>query len=191
MTCIVALVDHDRVYFAGDSLVVNAPGNKYSKLSQTVRRTSKVWTKDGMVFGGHGDERALQLLRYEHETPLYSAGQDAVNYLVSTFIPSMQKCFLSHEFRSDGIDGEILLSIENKLFAISSDFQVCDPAWTFYCVGQAAPIVEGSLSTTGRLKLPPLQRLSLALLAAEHHSDVVAPPFLYITSEMEQPEMLP
>lgn len=192
MTCIVALVDQGVTYFAGDSLVVTVPSQYHSRVSQGVRHEPKIWAKDGMLYGGNGSVRMLQLLRYMHTPPAYVAGQDKVQYLVSTFIPSLQECCSENEYSVKELDGGILLAWEGKLFTINNEFGVNDTVNAYESVGQASVVAIGSLHTTGTLHLPPLQRLYLALRAAERHTCVVSAPFRYISSELtDSQELLP
>lgn len=191
MTCIVALAENGITYFAGDSLVVNPPNAFHSGVSQTVRHEPKIWAREGMLFGANGAVRMLQLLRYHFEIPAYTPQQSKVAYLVRDFIPALQECFTKHEYSIDGLEGNILLSLQNELFTIGKEWNVCDTADGYDSVGKASEVAIGSLHTTARLVgLSPLERLYLALLATEHHTCVVSQPFMYITSEMEEPKPL-
>ncbi len=191
MTCIVALVENGIAYFAGDSFVGSVPSQYHSGVSQTVRREPKVWAKDGMLFGANGAVRMLQLLRYEHVTPKYTTGQDKVRYLVSEFVPSLQACFKKNEYPSDELDGSILLALDGELFTIGKEFNICNTADDYDSVGKGGEVAIGSLHTTNYLGLAPLKSLYCALSAAERHTCIVSSPFMYITSEMDQAEVLP
>ena len=190
MTCIVAVVENGVPYFAGDSLVVNLPGAYYAKANQTVRREPKIFQKNGMFFGYNGSVRMGQLLRYIFEPPAYTPGQDKVRYLVTRFIKDLQACFGQAKFEQESLEGGILLAIEGELFTISQEFGVCNTANAYEAIGQGAEPALGSLHTTAQLGLPPRERLHLALKAAEHHTCVVNAPFTYLTTEMDQAELL-
>lgn len=190
MTCIVALVENGIAYFAGDAFVGNVPSQYHSNVSQTTRREPKIWARDGMLFGAHGSVRMLQLLRYVFDIPVYPSGKDKVQYLVQQFIPALQGCFDKNKFHDEELGGGILLSLGGELFTIGDGFNVCDTADGYDAVGKASEVAIGSLYTTEQLDLPPLQRLYLALEATEHHTCVVSKPFTYITSEMQEAEIL-
>jgi hypothetical protein len=191
MTCIVALVEKGVPYFAGDALVVNVPNDYHDGgVSQTVRREPKVFKKNGMLFGYNGSVRMGQLLQYELDIPEYVSGTSKMKYLVSDFINALQSHLLKAGYERDGLGGNILLAIEGELFTIGKEFHVCNTADAYESIGKASEVAIGSLHTTAWLGLPPKGRLYLALKATEHHTCVVAPPFTYITSEMDQPELL-
>lgn len=191
MTCIVALVENGITYFAADSFVGNVPSQFSSHVSQTVRKEHKVWVRNGILFGGNGSTRMLQLLRYQMEIPEYTAGQDKMKYLVSVFIPALQDCFTNNEFHNEKLEGGIILSLEGELFTINDVFGICNTSDAYDAVGKASEVAIGSLHTTEQLKLPPKERLYLALKATERHTCVVCEPFVYITNEMDTAEPLP
>lgn len=190
MTCIVGLIDQGVAYFAADSFVGNVPEGYHTHASQTIRREPKIWVKDGIVFGGNGNTRMLQLLRYMHETPPYTHNYTKVEYLVKAFIPSFQECLSKNKCSPEKLDGGILLSLEGELFTIQGHFGVCNTADDYETVGQGGDAPLGSLHTTGQLGLPPRQRLYLALASGQQSNCVVEPPFMYLTNEMTHPQIL-
>lgn len=190
MTCIVALVDNEITYFAGDAFVGNVPTQYNSNAVRIIRKEPKVWARDGMVFGANGAVRMLQLLRYQMEIPEYIRGQNKIAYLVTKFIPALQDCFEANKYENEQIDGNILLSLDNEIFTIGKHFNVCDTSNGYDSVGKAYEVALGSLHTTGALDLLPLRRLYFALKAAERHTCVVSEPFTYVTSEMQEAEIL-
>lgn len=191
MTCIVALVENGIAYVAGDSLAVNVPNDFHNGgVSQTVRHEPKVFRKGPMLFGFNGSVRMGQLLRYEFEVPEYPEGMDKIKYLVSRFIPSLQGCLKSADFDREGLGGNILMVWEGKIFTIGNAWHVCDTTDGYESIGKASEVAIGSLHTTAQLGLPPHERLVLALQAAQHHTCVVSVPFTFISSEMEQAELL-
>ena len=191
MTCIVALIHEGVPHFAGDSLVVNTPSQYNSNVSQTVRKEPKVWAREGILFGANGSTRMLQLLRYVMEIPILShPDQDSIEYLVTRFVPALQSVLLEDGYDEGKLEGNILIALRGELFTIGTSFQICDTADGYDSVGKASEVAIGSLHTTKLLNLPPQERLFLALKAAEHHTCVVSEPFMWITSDMGQPEIL-
>src|SRR6266487_3559734 len=92
MTCIVGLVEDSVSYLAGDSLCVSVPSQYVSKVSQNVKKETKVFSKNGMLFGANGSVRMTQLLRYELVIPEYVPGRDKVEYLSTDFVKAMKQC---------------------------------------------------------------------------------------------------
>jgi hypothetical protein len=191
VTCICAIIENGVPHFAADSLLVSVPGSPFSvKGSQTIRREPKVFQNNGLLFGIAGSARMGQLLAYVFEPPEYIPGQDKVRYMVSRFVKALQECFDKEKFTEDD-RWKFLLALEGELFEVDNDFAVCNTAATYEAVGLASDVALGSLHTTAQLGLPVRDRLYLALAAAEYHTCAVGEPFTYITTGMEQAELLP
>lgn len=191
MTSIVALIQDGITYFAADSLVVSVPSDYHDGgVSQTVRNEPKVFKKQDMLFGYSGSVRMGQLLQYQLEIPEYASGTNKLKYLVSKFIPALQACLSDGDFGREGLGGNILLSLEGELFTVGKGYAICNTADSYEAIGKSSEVATGSLYTSTYLDLPPLKRLYLALKSTERHTCVVCAPFMYITSEMDQPELL-
>ena len=115
---------------------------------------------------------------------------DKINYLVQQFIPAIQECFAKNKFDEGSLEGGLLLAIEGELLTINSEFGGCDTADSYESVGKSHEVATGSLHTSTLLRLPPRQRLYLALVAATRHTCVVQEPYHYIATGMEYPTIL-
>jgi hypothetical protein len=85
MTCIVGLVEDGVVYMGGDSAACD-------NSSLQIIRGSKVFKKDGFLFGVSGNPRMSDVLRYKFETPYRDENQDILEYMHQYFIPDLKKC---------------------------------------------------------------------------------------------------
>ena len=179
MTCIVGLVEDGIIYFGGDSVAVNS----YSK---TVKRDPKVFKKGDMLFGTCGSVRMRQLLRYRLDIPVYTGG-DLMEYLVNDFIDAVRQCFKQEGFareekgREEG--GKFLLGFQRELFYVDHEYDIGRLADPYHAIGCADDIALGSLYSTAHGGFEPLQRLEIALRAAEYHNTDVCSPFTFETSQ--------
>jgi 20S proteasome alpha/beta subunit len=179
MTCIVAIADEGSVYFGGDTLVV---GSYY----KTSIDDTKVFERENMLFGTCGSVRMRQLLRYCLNIPTYTGG-DPLTYLVTDFIDAVRDCFkkggLAQEEQGREKGGKFLLGFQGELFYIDHEYDIGKPAYHYYAIGSGEELALGSLFSTAQLGLKPLQRLELALQAAQCHNTDVGSPFTFVTSE--------
>jgi len=173
MTCIVGLVDKGTVYMGGDSAGVGG-------LSISIRTDEKVFINGPFIMGFTTSFRMGQLLRFKFDCPQQTNGQDDFEYMVTTFIDSVRKCFASNGYgkmqeRDNNVGGTFLVGYKGVLYTIHSDFQVGRSALQYDAVGCGDDIALGSLfSTVGK---PPQQRVKTALEAASKFSAGVAPPY--------------
>lgn len=126
------------------------------------------------------------LLQYSFQVPAFS-GEDPMSYLVNDFLDAMrehfqEKGFLQKKEEKEVIDGRILLGLRGELYQIGTELNINRSRDSYYALGVGEEYAYGSLYTTERLSLEPMQRLQMALEAATSHNTDVAGPFTFITS---------
>ncbi len=172
MTCIVGLVDDDRVYIGGDSAGVGG-------YSLTIRKDRKVFQSGGYLLGCTSSYRMIQLLRYSLTPPVYDGTTDLERHLTTTFIDAVRECFKAGGYAQKTNEqesaGSFLLGIAGRLFTIDADYQVGEALDGYDADGCGSDVALGVLYATPTLK--PSIRIDLALAAAEHHSAGVRGPF--------------
>lgn len=89
MTCIVGLVEGNRVLMGGDSAGV-------AGLNLCVRADRKVFCNGPMVFGFTTSFRMGQLLRHALSVPARHPDVDIERFMVTTFIDAVRECLKSH-----------------------------------------------------------------------------------------------
>lgn len=176
MTCIVGLVDKGNVYMGGDSAGVGG-------LSITIRDDEKVFVNGPFIMGFTTSFRMGQLLRYKFKVPQQTTDQTDMEYMVTTFIDAVRKCFAENGYgkmadRDHNKGGTFLVGYKGNLYAIHDDFQVGKPNLQYDAVGCGEDIALGSLYSTKGKK--PEERVKLALEAASKFSAGVAPPFVLV-----------
>lgn len=173
MTCIVGLVHEEKVYIGGDSAGV-------AGLALSVRADAKVFRNGPMIFGFTTSFRMGQLLRYGFTPPEYDDRKDLMKYMVTTFVDEVRKCLKDGGFATKEKEGEeggtFLVGFRGQLFHVDSDYQVGQERDGIYAVGCGHPIARGALFASAGL--PPRDRLTLALEAAERYSAGVRGPFV-------------
>jgi len=183
MTCVAGLIHENIVYMGADSAGVYG-------YDLVVRADEKVFLTscDNILMGIAGSFRMGQLLRYAFSAP-YHLPQDKpdMQYLVVDFVDTMrnmfsEKGFLKKEDNEESMDGSsFLFAYKGNLYNVDCDMQVGKSAHNFDAVGCGAQIALGSLLTSQHIK-DPVERLMLALGAAEAFSAGVRGPFLVMDS---------
>jgi len=195
MTCIVGLVDDGAVYMGGDSAGVEG-------LRIGVRADEKVfylnekstWRRldprellkpiDRLVVMGFTSSfRMGQLLQYNLKLPNGMANtKDLYGFMVTDFIGAVRTTLKEGGYakvddnREEG--GTFLVGLRGRLFCVEDDFQVGENIEPYHAVGCGSDLALGSMYATGKMGLPPRERVLLALEAAETWSAGVRQPFV-------------
>ena len=118
------------------------------------------------------------LLRYSFSSPKHPNNMGVDRYLNTIFVEAIRKCFKNGGYGEKDRGGTFILGYRGRLFYIESDFQVGIPRSNYTAVGCGSDLCKGSLHTTEALKLPPRERIQLALKAAAEFSAGVSAPFV-------------
>lgn len=178
MTCIVGIVDEDKVYIGGDSAGV-------AGLNLWVRADLKVFNIGEFVFGFTSSFRMGQLLQYSFTPPKIGNG-DLMKYMATDFVDAVRETLKAGGYAQ--IDknvekaGAFLVGVRGRLFSIEDDYQVGETICGYNAVGCGASFALGSLATTEGQDLPPKQKVRIALEAAEKFSAGVSKPFTIKTT---------
>lgn len=178
MTCIVGLVDNDRVYIGGDSAGVAGYG-------LMIRADKKIFKNGNFIMGFTSSFRMGQLLNFKLKTPALFNGdgteKEIYEYMVTDFVDEVRRCLRDGGYAENksGVEsgGTFLVGHKNRLFEIESDYQVGESINGVMAVGCGDDLALGSLYTTGTMDLKPEERIKLALEAAEKYSAGVQRPF--------------
>ncbi|WP_018240545.1 hypothetical protein [Ensifer sp. BR816] len=176
MTCIVGLVNKGSVHIGGDS--ASASGH-----SLTVRADRKVFRKQDFIFGFTSSFRMGQLLAHAFEPPERHAKTDVYAFMVTEFVNALRRCLQDGGFAQRHNEtergGTFLVGYAGRLFKIDADYQVGETADRFDACGCGQQIALGALFASPHS--PPLERLAIALNAAERFSTGVRGPFHFET----------
>lgn len=178
MTCIVGLVENDKVYIGGDSAGV-------ARLDVCIRTDEKVFKKGDMIFGFTSSFRMGQLIRYKLKIPDHDPRVDDYEYLCSSFIDELIKCFKDNGYatinNNEVQGGVFLLGYNKKLYKVDSDFQVGKIIDSFDACGCGENFALGAFYAMKEDVIDPEIRITSALKAAEYFSGGVRAPFNIIS----------
>lgn len=175
MTCIAAVIDDGKVYLGGDSLVSNG----YA----TIPGATKVHRIGDLLMGFSGDVRDMQILKHaftppkiatrDWKRPWRAKTTDIETYLAGPFANALKQAL-----GKDPHSSAFVIGHKGRLFVSHIDYAFTEHAYGYVAIGTGGEIATGSLATsTGK----PLDRLKLALEAAEKHAPGVRRPFTYLT----------
>ena len=183
MTCIVGLVDGDRVWMGGDSAGVNG-------LDITVRADTKVFRNGDCLIGFTSSFRMGQLLHYRLEIPSRDGDTDLFRYMVVDFVDAVRNCLKDggYAHRSNDVEtgGTFMVGLEGRLFTVQSDYQVGEAVRGYHAIGCGSDYALGSLASTAGQ--PPEERVLKALECAELFNGGVRAPFT-VQSILRRPQM--
>ncbi len=178
MTCIAAIKHDGRVFIAGDSAGV-------AGYSLSVRRDSKVWAKDGFVYGFTSSFRMGQLLRFKFKPPTHHAEIGDYEYMVSDFVEEVRSCMKKGGYAQvkENVEegGTFIVGYKGEIYIIEDDYQVGMLHDDYMAVGCGQAYAKGVLFALRECnEMKPVQKLQVALEAAERHSAGVRGPFIQV-----------
>ena len=180
MTCIVGLVDNDKVWMGVDTYGSTA-------WCGMERADMKMFVPEGVknaLLSYTSSFRMGQILMYEpalfDELAVLKKTIDH-KYMVKTFIPKIQAAFrdggFGKEESGERIGGCFLVAYKDQLFSIESDYQVGVNSIGYAADGCGMEYALGSLATTEGTDMKPKDRVLAALRAAAVFSPGVSGPF--------------
>lgn len=173
ITCIVGLIDSGKVFIGGDSAGVGG-------LSLTVRADEKVFINGEFIMGFTSSFRMGQLLRYSLKPPKYHPDVDLCEFMVTDFINAVRECLkaggVAKKDKEEETAGTFLVGFKGKLFKIEDSYQVGVPTLPYDACGCGQDIALGAMYSNS--SLPPIERITQALEAAEQFSAGVRRPFI-------------
>jgi hypothetical protein len=177
VTCIVGLVDGDKVYIGGDSLGTDENGGTLINIDK------KVFCIGDFLIGRCGSLRMGQIVRYSFLPPEYNSNEhdsrDAIYaYMATLFVQEIKACFDKLEYKEEE-KGYILVGFQNRLFRISmNNLQVEEESRGYSAIGIGSDIAKGSLYATREVGFTPDFKVKLALEASAEHNAFVRGPFV-------------
>jgi ATP-dependent protease HslVU (ClpYQ) peptidase subunit len=185
MTCVVGLLQGDKIHFGADTAATNG-----WSLAQAEMRGHKVFCNGIYAFGGCGSIRLLQLL--EHALEVGEPDWDNLEgYMATEFANLVRHCLRSGGFlkRENHVEtfsdpGCFMVGVGEHLFVMYEDFSVIERAEPYEAIGSGEDIALGSLYSTAGLEIEPQRRVEMALEAAARFNAGVRAPFNFITYDI-------
>ena len=188
MTCIVGLVDQGKVWMGGDSAAV-------SDSFTMSRKDPKVFKNGDFIFGFTDSFRMGDLLQHSLVVP--PPGDDGYTreYKCTDFIAALRLCLIEGGFSEvdNNVEtgGNFLVGVGDKLYEISSDYQVGQYINDYMCVGcgdnhamgalYAIEVLSPDITRKGLIPTPE-DKVKIALAAAAEFSWWVKEPFHVIST---------
>lgn len=186
MTCIVALIDNNKVFMGGDSAASD------DKSGLIFQRTDPKVFKVGQYGIGFVDSfRMGQILQYGWNPPVYkpTAGYRNLDKFMRTkFVDSIKDAFRENGYGNfgagtdDGDEGGVfLIAVQGagRIFTMDADFHIGEADVQYMAEGGGQELALGSLFSTSSVKTP-RKRVRMALEAAAKFNMTVRPPFTII-----------
>lgn len=166
MTCIIGLLDKNKVYIGGDTFGSNGHfGQEHDH--------SKVFRVNDFIIGGTSSFRMLDILEYSFSPRKPYPDDDIEKYMRTVFVDAARQSMKTGGFAivKDTwceTGGTFLVGYKDKLWEVQGDFSVLNCA-PFASCGSGYEVALGSLYTTGTLKMEPEDRIKIALEAASKY----------------------
>lgn len=183
MTCIAALVHNGEVYMAGDSAVTNGSWDL------VLHATPKVFRRGEVLIGVAGRSRLLNVVEHGLDVPpLPLDDADIARYAVVDFVNALRATLstaghMGQEDGRDKLEGGLLLGIRGRIIEVGNDLFTCEGRSDYFAIGDGDDLALGSLYSTAGRVADPVERLTLALAAAERHKASVRRPFVVLGPE--------
>jgi ATP-dependent protease HslVU (ClpYQ) peptidase subunit len=186
MTCIVAIVDGNKVFMGGDAA---ASDDKSGLIFQRI--DPKVFKIGQFGIGFVDSFRMGQILQYNWTPPKYAPTKGNKNldkFMRTKFVDSIKECFREHGYGNFGSSteegdqgGVFLISVQGtgRIFTMDSDFHIGEVDVPYMAEGSGQDLALGSLFSTGTVKTP-RKRVRMALEAAAKFNMSVRGPFTII-----------
>jgi len=179
MTCIVGLVDGNKVWLGGDRAATDGG------LNRTLLKEPKIFTKGEIGFGVCGLPKVMDALKHAIELPVQTEGDDK-GFLVSQVIPAIREGLVKFDAAGENkspfgggpgieFEGAMLVAYRGRLYNLQGNFQLVEGDEKFASVGSGSKLALGSFDSTKKVSNPK-RRIIMALEASTKNAGC-APPF--------------
>lgn len=176
MTCIVGIVEKDKICIAGDSALTDKDGHL------TTLHKSKVFQVGDFYIGYCGDLRFGQLLESENfSPPAQKRGQSEYQFLISRFVPYLMNYLTNNLYPSETLKediGDMFLVYKSGLYLIT--YMGIIEVTTYDAVGSGADYAKGCLYGIVNQKSKIETKASKAIEAASKFCTSVTFPVNYL-----------
>jgi ATP-dependent protease HslVU (ClpYQ) peptidase subunit len=178
VTVIVGIQTNEGAYIAGDSACV-------SDYDLFLRAEPKIFRHGDFIMGTAGGGRLLDVAKYDLRLPVPE--EDTDNFMRTVFIDTLRDAIhksgsIRSEEGAERFDGNYLVAFGSKLYIVLSDFSIHTPLQDYAAIGAGAPVALGTMYATEGLISDPVERLQVAVHAAEVFNASVRGPFHYLST---------
>lgn len=149
MTCIVGYCNGKHSWLKGDLCGSDGYYNLNVKHQKVFKKEILVNKKmSSLIIGYTTSFRMGQLIEHSFKCPDMT-GEDALNYLINVFVPSLSSLFESNKYakiENNVISGgNFLIGFQGRLFAIQNDFSVLEDVCSYNSCGCGRSFALGSM----------------------------------------------
>ena len=175
MTCVAAVVHNGHVWMAGDSAIS-------SENEVVIQAETKVFARNGVLFGIAGQPRIEPVLRYVIDVPNLKPSTDPSRWVNVDLAREIRKALTGEGFVNvagwyEAEGSSILVGLLGKLYVIEPDLCGWRPLVGYHAIGSGGERARASLRETHGKPLQPRTRLKRALESAASLTAYVRPPF--------------
>lgn len=144
MTTLAAIQKDNWAVFASDSQSTDDSGFK------AMIPTSKIFNNQGVIIGGAGQVRGINLLEHAFIAPTVNMKYPD-KYMTNTFIPAMRKCFQDngYEYRREDTsvenDNIWLIGVKGQIYRVEEDYSWEKNSNGLYVAGSGERFALGAL----------------------------------------------
>lgn len=146
MTTLIGIQGDGWAVMGSDSRVSDSETGRWSEMSHT-----KIVENNGILIGGAGSVRGLNLLHYGWKAPKPRANADLDVFMTKTFIPALRECFvksgydIKEESEAAKSESHILVAVQGVLYPIYDDYSWLRDENNVYDFGSGSDIALGAL----------------------------------------------
>lgn len=179
MTCIVGMVEDDKVWMGGDSAC------SYGH-TEYLMANHKVFENRNVLMGISGSARVGNLLEEALQVPDHPSRLSDESYVCTKLVDAIRQCLsgagaASKYHGKESYAGEILLGYNGALYSVAGVYDAIRPAKPYFAHGCGWEVALGALHILEGQKLKPETKVERALEAAETYSRGVRAPFHIIS----------
>jgi ATP-dependent protease HslVU (ClpYQ) peptidase subunit len=176
MTCVVGLVENQRVYIGVDSSSVQGWTRRVSALN-------KVFRSGPFLISYTTSFRMGQLLEHHLKVPKQAEDEPDMSYMVTKFVEAARKLMKDKGYSkvesNAETGGQFLVGYRGHLYSIQNDFQVGEMVEGLDAIGTGSDYALGAMKALE--ELPPTRRIKKALQITSYFNMGVCSPF-YVRS---------
>lgn len=173
MTCIVGLMQDNKVYMGADGCMTWCGDN-------FIDHQGKIFKVGGYTFAFCGTTRIQSAIQYRFKVPK-RGNMKLDKYLSTKFTDKLRdtlvamKAIPTTDQKALNMDSSFIIARKNMLCAVSSDFCIVQVKG-FLALGSGMDFALGALEATQSMK-DPKKRIQIALEASGKYSPSVGPPY--------------
>lgn len=191
MTCVVGFVDKkdESVWIGADTFC----STSFYGQNRNINKVFKSKDCGKVLIGICGSCRQADLLEFNpivNKIDVYENKDINREYIVTKVAPTISNLFsvnkCEYTSNNEAFGGNFLFGIGDKLYQMQSDYSILETQDSYMCIGSGAYHADGAMCALKDIELTPVERITKALEAAEHHQINVRRPFTIMNTKTDE-----